>query len=167
MRSLLIPLIMKSKISYSQFVILLTAIISAALFVLCIVTVKEEIAFFILLAVYIALIVCSLFFGPAYIKADSNNIVLGCLLRGKKIPMCDVENVELFQPTMGAIRIWGSGGFMGYWGVFRERDIGNYYGFYGKASDCFLVRLKNGHKYVLGCNQPDKMVDYIKSQISK
>lgn len=81
--------------------------------------------------------------------------------------MSEVESVELFQPTMGAIRICGSGGFMGYWGIFREGDIGNYIAFYGKASDCFLVRLKNGSKYVLGCNQPDKMVDYINSQICK
>lgn len=79
--------------------------------------------------------------------------------------MSEVENVELFQPTMGAIRICASGGFMGYWGIFREGDIGKYYGFYGKASDCFLVRLKNGNKYVLGCDQPEKMVDYIKMQI--
>lgn len=81
--------------------------------------------------------------------------------------MRDVESVELFQPTMGSIRICASGGFMGYWGIFREGDIGRYYGFYGKASDCFLVRLKNGDKYVLGCNNHDKMVDYIYSQIGK
>lgn len=158
---------MKSKISYSLFAILLTAILSGVLFVACIATVKEEPAFFSLLASYLVLIVSALFWGAAYIKADSDYIFLGSLLRVKKIPMGDVENVELFQPTMGAIRVCGSGGFMGYWGIFRESDIGKYYGFYGKASDCFLVRLKNGNKYVLGCNKPDKMVDYIKSQIRK
>lgn len=77
--------------------------------------------------------------------------------------MRDVESVEYFQPTMGAIRVFGSGGFMGYWGVFREGDIGRYYAFYGKASDCFLVRMRNGDKYVLGCEEPDKMIDYIKA----
>lgn len=107
----------------------------------------------------------ALFFGAAYIKADSNNIYLGSVFGSEKIPMSEVESVELFQPTMGALRICGSGGFMGYWGIYREGDIGKYYAFYGKASDCFLVRLNNGKQYVLGCNQPDKMVDYIKSQI--
>lgn len=158
---------MKSKISYSRFVTLLTAILSGVLFVACIATVKEEPAFFSLLAIFIILYLSALFFGAAYIKADNNNIVLGSLLRSKKIPMSEIESVELFQPTMGAIRICASGGFMGYWGIFREGDIGKYYGFYGKASDCFLVRLKNGSKYVLGCDHPDKMVDYIKSQIIK
>lgn len=80
--------------------------------------------------------------------------------------MRDIERVELFQPTMGAIRIFASGGFMGYWGVFRESDIGRYYGFYGKASDCFLVKMKIGDKYVLGCDNPQKIVDYIESQKS-
>lgn len=156
---------MKSKISYSRYVIFLTAILFGVLFVACIATVRETPAFFILLAIFLILYVSGLFFGTAYIKADSNFIVLGSLLRCKKISMSEVENVELFQPTMGAIRICASGGFMGYWGIFREGDIGKYYGFYGKASDCFLVRLKNGNKYVLGCDQPEKMVDYIKMQI--
>lgn len=158
---------MKSRISYSRYATLLTAILSGVMVVGCIVRVKDEPAFFTLLAITLVLFVCMLFLGVAYIKADSNNIVLGSILRGKKIQMCDIESVELFTPSTGTIRVCASGGFMGYWGIFRDDTIGKYYGFYGKASDCFLIRLKNGSKYVLGCNHPDKMVDYIKSQISK
>lgn len=165
--NIFLPSIMKSKIPYNRFAIILTAILAGGLFVACIATVKEGPVFFILFAIYQVLFVSMLFWGGAYIKADNNNIVLGSLLRGKKIPMSDVDNVELFKPSSCAIRVCASGGFMGYWGIFRETGIGNYYGFYGKPSDCFLVSLKNGRKYVLGCNQPDKMVDYIKSQISK
>lgn len=135
------------------------------LFIGCIATVHEKPAFFTLLAIYLVLLISALFYGAAYIKADSNNIVLGSIFRCKKIPIRNVVSVEIFQPTMGAIRICGSGGFMGYWGIFREGDIGRYYGFYGKSSNCFLVRMKNGDKYVLGCDEPVKMVDYIKSQI--
>jgi len=80
--------------------------------------------------------------------------------------MADVNSVELFKPTMGAIRVCASGGFMGYWGIFKEGDIGKYTAYYAKASDCFLVRLNNGDQYVLGCKVPYKMVDYIKSQIN-
>lgn len=66
---------------------------------------------------------------------------------------------------MGAMRLFGSGGFMGYWGLFKEGDIGNYVGFYGKSSECFLVRMKNGDKYVLGCKKPEDIVDFISSVI--
>lgn len=156
---------MKSKISFNRFSIALTAILSGVLFVACIATVREAAAFFPLLAIFLILYVSMLFFGAAYIKADSDYIVLGSLLRSKKIPMHDVTSVELFQPSAGALRICASGGFMGYWGTFRESGIGTYYGFYGKPSECFLVTMKNGKKYVLGCSQPEKMVEYIKSQI--
>lgn len=155
---------MKSRISYSRFSIIITTILMAALFIGCILTVKEKPAFFSLLAIYIILIVSALLFGPVFIKTDSHYIVLGSPVSRKKIPIAEVESVELFQPTMDAVRIFASGGFMGYWGKFREGDIGNYYGFYGKASDCFLVRTNTGKKYVLGCNNPAKMVEYIKSQ---
>lgn len=122
---------------------LLTVFLLSALFVGCIATAKEKPVFFSLLAIYVVLIISALLYGAFYIKADSNYIVLGSPLRSIKIRMCDVENVELFQPTMGAIRVLGSSGFMSYWGFFRESDIGKYYGFYGRSSDCFLVRLKN------------------------
>lgn len=158
---------MKSKISFSRFATVLTAIILIVLCVGCIATVHEKGAFFILLAIYIALIVAGLFYGAAYIKADSENIILGSIFRSKKIPVRDILSAELFQPTMGAIRICASGGFMGYWGIFKEGDIGRYYAFYGKASDCFLVRMKNGDKYVLGCDNPSKIVGYIDSQLGK
>lgn len=158
---------MKSKISYSTYANLLTGFISLVLFAGCIATVREKYAFSILLTVYLFLFVSSMLWGPCYIKADERYLVLGSLCKKKKILMSNIESVELFQPTMGALRICGSGGFMGYWGIFREGDIGKYYAFYGKASDCFLVRLKNGDKYVLGCNQPAQMVEYIQSQIEK
>lgn len=158
---------MKSKISYSLYASILTAIIFVALLVGCIATIGEKPAFFILLSIYIILLVSALLYGAAYIMVDNSTIVLGSILRRKKILMRNVVSVEMFQPTMGAIRICASGGFMGYWGIFREGDIGRYYGFYGKASDCFLVRMTNGDKYVLGCDNPNKIVDYIKSQLNK
>ena len=156
---------MKSKSKYSLYVIIITAIVFGVLFVGCIATVSDESKFLVILAIYIVLFICALLYGVAYIKADEDNIILGSLLKRKKILMRNVESVELFQPTMGAIRIFASGGLMGHWGIYREGDIGRYYGFYGKASDCFLVHMKNGDKYVLGCEHPEKMVEYINAHI--
>ena len=158
---------MKSRIAYSRFAALLTAIVSVILLVACVLTVQEKPAFFALLVIFLISVVSALFYGAFYIEADAANIIMGSVFKRKRIPMREVVSVELFQPTMGAIRIFGSGGYMGYWGIFREGGIGRYYAFYGKASDCFLVRTKNGDKYVLGCSNPEKMVDYINSQIAK
>ncbi len=68
---------------------------------------------------------------------------------------------------MGTRRIAGSGGFMGYWGWFREGDIGKYFAYYGKASDCFLVTLRNGRRYMLGCNDAPEMVAAIQKELGK
>mgnify|MGYP001037176845 CR=1 FL=1 len=157
---------MRSKIAFSRFASILTAVLFVLLFVGCIASIHNKTSFVMILSVYVVLIVCALFYGTAYVEATPDKIILGSLLRRKTILMRDVAGVELFQPTMGAIRIFASGGFMGYWGFFKEDDLGRYYAFYGKSSDCFLVRLKNGDKYVLGCTNPESMVDYIKSQIS-
>ena len=134
------------------------------LYIGCIATVHDKTKFFILLAVFVVLIFCGLFYGAAYIKVTPENVIMGSVLRSRKLRMRDIETVELFQPTMGATRILGSGGFLGYWGIFREGDIGQYYAFYGKSSDCMLIRMKNGNKYVLGCDNPQVIVDYIKAQ---
>ena len=156
---------MKAKVIYSKFAALLTVVLLGVLVAGCIAAFDEKISFYSLLGILLMLIVTGMFYGAVYVKADSRYLVLGSVLRGKKLLMANVQSVELFQPTMGAIRICASGGFMGYWGIFRESDIGRYYGFYGKASDCFLVRMQNGDKYVIGCDRPQEMVGYIKSQI--
>ena len=101
------------------------------------------------------------------IGADENAIYINRSLKIKTIPMTDVMEVKLCPPTMGAIRICGSGGFLGHWGWFKERDLGKYFAYYGKSSDCFLVTLTNGGKYILGCQNAPEMVEYIAKQIKK
>ncbi len=106
-----------------------------------------------------------LFYMPMSISADKSAIYINRCLKIKSIPMADIASVRLCPPTMGAIRIFGSGGFLGYWGWFREGDLGKYFAYYGRSSDCFFVELKDGRKYMLGCNNAPKMVEYIKSQL--
>lgn len=112
-------------------------------------------------------ILCSFttFYMPTSISADKMDLYIRRLLWGKKIPYTDIRSIHLCQPTMGERRICGSGGWFGYWGWFRDRDLGKYFAYYGKASDCFLITLKNGKKYMLGCKNPQSMVDYISDKV--
>lgn len=115
----------------------------------------------------VILLIISLCYMPMSIGADENAIYINRSLKIKSLPISDVVEVRLCPPTMGAIRICGSGGFLGYWGWFKERDLGKYFAYYGKSSDCFLVVLSNGHKYILGCQNAPEMVKYINKQIKK
>lgn len=106
-----------------------------------------------------------LIYMPMSIELKNGELTLMSSFRFKRFNLSDIESVRLMAPTMGARRIVGSGGFMGYWGLFREGDIGRYFAYYGKASDCFLVTLKNGRKYMLGCKDAPEMVDAINAQL--
>lgn len=108
-----------------------------------------------------------LFYMPMSLTLNDGILSVNRSLWIKKIPLSQIDSVKMCPPTMGARRIIGSGGFMGYWGWFREGDIGKYFAYYNKASDCFLLTLKNGRKYMLGCKDAPEMVAAIQSGLGR
>lgn len=110
---------------------------------------------------------CVLFYTPLSISVNNHELTVNRSVRTKSFPLSDIASVRLCPATMGERRISGSGGFFGYWGWFRQNDIGRYFAYYGRASDCFLVSLKNGRKYLLGCKDAPHMVAAIESAMNK
>lgn len=155
---------MKSTVQYSTFNIVLTVIVIIILAIGLFFTWNTD-KFSIICILSTLIFVFTLWYAPIYISVDDNILSIHALLQTRKLKISNIQSVELFQPAMGAMRLFGSGGFMGYWGLFKEGDVGNYVCFYGKSSECFLVRMKNGDKYVLGCKKPEVIVDYISSVI--
>ena len=121
----------------------------------------------IVLIICLILLLPSLYYSPKSINVDDNTLTISTYLSKHKLLISNIESVDHYLPMKGNLRICASGGLMGYWGIFRGMDIGNYMAYYGKSSDCFLVRMKNGDKYVLGCENPYEMMDYINSQLAK
>ena len=102
---------------------------------------------------------------PLSISVDKESLNINRPLKIKSIPLPEITDVRMCAPTMGTIRICGSGGWFGWYGWFSEKDLGKYFAYYGKASDCFLVTLKNGKKYMLGCKDAPEMVKAINNRI--
>lgn len=157
---------MESKVRLSNFSAILTISIILILVFGCVFTFHEKQTFWILTGVTLLLLITGLLYSPVAIKVDSDNITVKSVLKKHPVPISEVESVERFQPFQapvryGAMRVFASGGFMGYWGVFFAHDIGRFTAYYGKSSDCFLVRLKDGSQYVLGCENPDEMIKKI------
>ena len=140
---------------------ILTMVISVVLVLFCVKTYGELVPFCIVLALCLMLIIPALL----SVRANERCIIISCLLKKHHIYLNDIVRVEPFTPTIGARRLFGSGGFFGYWGIFKEGDVGRYAAYFGKAADCFLVRMKNGDKYVIGCADSPEMVNFIKRQI--
>lgn len=160
---------MKSEVRLSTFSIVITWLI---LFFLVAVTVygyrdgmPHWLAYILGFSI-ILIVVAGFIYMPVSISADDKWLRINRILARKRIPLSEIESVSLCQPTMAERRICGSGGFMGYWGWFSEPSIGRYFAYYGKASDCFCVTLKDGRRYLLGCRYPQQMVDYISKRIN-
>lgn len=156
---------MKSKVRFSSSCVGVTLIITVVLFgIAAIYLVKDEMkVFYTLVGIYLILLIPSMFYAPREVEVADGFIKVKSYLKSHKISLGCVASVATFVPTMGARRIFGCSGFLGHWGVFSEGDVGRYVAYYGKSSDCFIVRMKNGDKYVIGCENPKSMVDYINS----
>lgn len=159
---------MKRRVALSTFSIILTIAV-IALFVVGMISYLNRgvdwLAY--LLAGSLVLICClAMYFTPMSISVEDGCLNINMLLRTKSIPLRDIQSVALCPPTMSEKRLLGSGGFFGYWGWFREPSIGRYFAYYGKASDCFLVRLKDGRLYMLGCVDALGIMECINSNLT-
>ncbi len=158
---------MKRKVSYSKFSILLTVgttllIGGFGVYFLAMGNVEKG---WVLLGILGVLILASLLYAPLYVEADEYYVVVSRPLRKKRIPMSEIVGVTYSPPTMAQKRSCASGGFMGYWGWFHERPEGNYFGYYGRSSDTFLLILANDRRYMLGCDNSHDMAHYIRGHI--
>ena len=158
---------MKKTVQFSTFSFITTIISYAIIIGLGIYLLDKgvTVAAYVDFAIVIFLLLAALFYVPLGLTLTDNTLDINRSLRIKILPLTDIESVRLCPPTMGAKRICGSGGFMGYWGWSSERDLGKYFAYYGKASDCFLVRMKDGRQYMLGCKDAPERVSAIQSKL--
>ena len=147
---------MKKRVEFSTFCWIITAITTIVICGVFLVTIKTDnnIAAYIWGAAVAVFLLSALFSMPLSISLDNDSLNINRPLKIKSIPLSNIAEAVLCPPTMGAKRICGSGGWFGWYGWFSEKDLGKYFAYYGKASDYFLVTLKNGRKYMLlECNE--------------
>lgn len=115
----------------------------------------------------VLLFLSTLFYMPLSISVNDKSLNILRPLKIKSIPLSEIADVKLCKPTMAAKRLCGSGGWFGWYGYFSEPDLGKYFAYYGKASDCFLVTLNNNKKYMLSCTDAPAVVEIIRERIEK
>lgn len=159
---------MKKRVALSSYCWIISSLTIAFICGVFLATVKTDnyLASYLWGATVIVLLLSALCYMPLSISLDNESLRIRRPLKVKSIPLSDITNVRLCLPTMGAKRICGSGGWFGWHGWFKENDLGIYFAYYGKASDCFLVTLKNGRKYMLGCKDAKEMADAINERTS-
>lgn len=160
---------MTSKVKFSTFSLIITAIyfITLVAFTLLKLQQGHEITAYIFSAIIVVACSTALFYAPVKLTATDSALEIWRSLSCKSIPYSEIKSVFLNKPTIAEKRLFASGGFFGYWGWFSESTVGKYFAYYGKASHCFIITLKSGKAYRLGCENPEEMVQYISAKINK
>lgn len=160
---------MKQSVKFSPYALFLTIISLVILIAVMIILLHngKVVPAYIFAVVIVFICAMSLFYTPMSVSVTANSLNVNRSLRVKSIPFDEIESIRLCPPTMGERRVCGSGGWFGYWGWFHDRELGRYFAYYGKSSDCFLVRLRNGRSYVIGCQNPQTIVDEVCRKISR
>lgn len=160
---------MKQSVKFSPYALFLTIISLVILIAVMIILLHNDkvVPAYIFAGVIVFICAMSLFYTPMSVSVTANSLNVNRSLRVKSIPFDEIESIRLCPPTMGERRVCGSGGWFGYWGWFHDRELGRYFAYYGKSSDCFLVRLRNGRSYVIGCQNPQTIVDEVCRKISR
>lgn len=161
--------ILKKRVKLSTWSIILTIITMAALIGICLWQFqKTENEFFcwLLLGIVAVWSFSTLFYSPMYVVLTEDSVDVETLMRVRRFPIDEIVSVKICEPTMSEHRICGSGGYFGYWGWFREPSIGKYFAYYGKASETFLIRLKSGRQYMLGCRDSKEMAKALADQLT-
>ncbi|MGN0224082.1 MAG: PH domain-containing protein [Muribaculaceae bacterium] len=116
--------------------------------------------------IFIGAVIPALYFCPLSVEVDDEAVTVNFPLRHRSFKLSDIASADDVQPTMGEWRICGSGGFFGYWGWFSNKVLGRYFAYYGRGSECFIIRLRSGRIYMLGCADHLTVLQCIQSRIS-
>jgi len=101
--------------------------------------------------------------SPRKLIIHSNNIEIRKFIGKIIIPKEDIETIYQIKPDMikNSIRIFGSGGFGGYLGKFRNSTIGNYQMYITEKKHLVLIKTKDIN-YVVNCRDFKLLTPIIK-----
>lgn len=155
---------MKQKVKFSLFSIILTALVLILFGVGTIMLLENEEKLTLFCIIMGGVTIAGLYYCPISIEANEFGITFHCLLHSPKTFLYNtIQNVDICYPSFGGLRLCASVGYFGFWSYFRDFIIDPYIGYYGSRNNCILVKLKSGKQYVLGCDNPVAMLEYIKS----
>ncbi|WP_281671422.1 PH domain-containing protein [Rikenella microfusus] len=105
---------------------------------------------------------------PIRLLADGEKITIRRLFGALRIPLGEITEVRPIPKAYldGSFRTFGSGGFFGYLGRFRNKRLGNYTMY---ATDLNrLVRVDTDRRrYVFSCERPEEFAEFVRERLRK
>ena len=75
------------------------------------------------------------------------------------------DKLTTYKDYHSDIRLMGNGGFLGYTGLFRNKELGKYTAFVGNYSQAFYIRTKSGKIYVTSSEQREEIIRQIQLKL--
>ena len=92
---------------------------------------------------------------PRYLLLDDKSIVITHPIGQTVILKSDIIEVRAVDRSelLGSIRLFGSGGFFGWFGIFRNNKFGTYRLYCGQLENLYLVNTTT-KKYIISSSKP-------------
>lgn len=92
---------------------------------------------------------------PRYLLLDDKSIVITHPIGQSVILKSDIIEVRAIERSelLGSIRLFGSGGFFGWFGIFRNNKFGTYRLYCGQLENLYLVKTLT-RKYIISASKP-------------
>ena len=92
---------------------------------------------------------------PRYLLIDDKSIVITHPIGQTVILKSDIIEVRAIERSdiRGSIRLFGSGGFFGWFGIFRNNKFGTYRLYCGQLENLYLVKTTT-KKYIISSSKP-------------
>lgn len=117
----------------------------------------DKVTFWSLLALTVGVTVYAVAMWPRSITVGNGRLTLNKGIGRLSLPLKDITAIERASGFGFDIRLFGSGGVLGYTGWFLNAKAGRYMSYVGEYSDAFLVRTA-GRNYVMSSERPDELV---------
>ena len=121
---------------------------------------------YLLIIIFIASIIVGLGYMPIRLEVNNKQITLKRLFGPLEIPINTIVEINQIPKSEinGSIRTFGSGGFFGYLGQFKNNRLGNYTMYATELNNLMLIRTNN-KTYVFSCTRAKELIKYINSKL--
>lgn len=106
-----------------------------------------------MLTVIVAIIAISAIWAPRKITIEDKGVTCKLLATSIIIPRSEIISIQKCNAKdafKGCMRLFGSGGMFGYYGVFRNQKFGRFSMYITQREDMILVTTKT-KKYIFNC----------------
>ncbi|MFR9502806.1 MAG: PH domain-containing protein [Rikenellaceae bacterium] len=108
-----------------------------------------------IISIYILIVFIGYIFSPHKLTIDNEALTCYTRINRVRVPLSEILHVKKLDPDMLRgpmfIRFWGSNGFCGYYGTFRNRRIGQYT-IYATEHKNLVMVVTRTKKYIFNLN---------------